>query len=46
MTIETDLVQALIADNSSVFYTPIENESNFTVMVNTSNNSFLKLLEC
>jgi flagellin FlaB len=40
LTLDTTLVESVGTDNSSVFYTPVDPGSNFTIMDNTTNTSF------
>ena len=40
LTLDETLVQVVNTDNASVFYTPIDAGSNYTVMANTSNTAF------
>ncbi len=40
LTLDTELVQSVNTDNQSVFDTPVESGSNFTIMANTTNTSF------
>lgn len=40
LTLDTELVAKVNTDNKSVFYTPIEEGSNYTIMGNTSNTKF------
>jgi len=40
LTLDTDLVQSVNTDNQSVFDTPIESGSRYTIMSNTTNTSF------
>ena len=40
LTLDENLVQTVSLDNTSVFYTPVESGSNFTIMANTSDINF------
>jgi len=40
LTLDENLVQSVNTDNQSVFYTPVESQSNFTIMGNTTNTTF------
>jgi flagellin FlaB len=40
LKLNTSLVQLVNTDNQSVFYTPVESGSSYTIMDNTSNTSF------
>jgi flagellin FlaB len=40
LTLDTSLVQIVGTDNTSVFHTPVDSGSNYTIMGNTTNQSF------